>query len=71
MGAYLVSAGVQKITGGIILAGKLAQKSIVITVGDETNVLGIPFLSVNKALLQGDGSNLILGQFTQREADMR
>ena len=57
----------QKGAGEILLPGVTADKGAIIAVGDEADVLAVPFIGVDKPAAQGDAPDLLLGESPQRE----
>ena len=58
---------VQKIPGGVVLAGVALQKGCVVAVRDEADVLRVVLPGVDEAVFLRDGAHLLLGQAAQGE----
>ena len=71
VGAHHLAALIQKISGGVVLAGKLLHKAGVVAVRHKADILTVVLLGVDKAVLLRDLSHLGLVQRTQRQTDMR
>ena len=67
MGAEDMTGFVHEGAGGVVLSRIPADESGVVPVGDEADVLTFLFLGIDKALLRGDLTDLILGQPPQGE----
>ena len=71
MGAHHLAALIQKIPGGVVLAGELLHKAGIVAVRHKADILTVVLLGVDKAVLLRDLSHLGLVQRTQRQTDMR
>ena len=70
VGAHHLAALVQKITGGVVLAGKALHKAGIVAVGHKADVLAVVFAGIDEMMLLGDGTHLGLVQGPQRQAHM-
>mgnify|MGYP000452965321 FL=1 len=70
VGAHHLAALVQKITGGVALAGKALHKAGIVAVGHKADVLAVVFAGIDEMMLLGDGTYLGLVQGPQRQAHM-
>lgn len=61
------AAFVQKIPGGVVFAGVAFQKSRVVTIRHEADVLRVVLPGVDKAVFLRDGAYLLLGQTAEGE----